>query len=457
MIHCLLSLALFVTRSSSKQTPVGPFVNEDCVRVRRPADELSREELMLYVEGMQQIRANGKYQVLLDSHHAHTEIHRGSSFFFYHTYYVWEVETQIRNLGGKYRCFGMPYYDWTIEAGREQNPWILNTVFGGDGDTHQHNCVQAINGGPSKEWGIEKWPIAELCAPDEDARHGCCLKRNLYWKEGVVDAEGMNEVLTRPQFSAMEGGAAYAHQKVHWLFGLGDTCASCAMATGYSPDDPIFMLLHSYTAYLRAVWATCHGYDRIAGRDLDGHEEAYKAECADGFFDGECGVIELDDVYEFDELPKYPWSITHHLDITPRMMWDFVDWNVQYDPGHFVDDAGLWDDAACEAGRKQMRGSTWFTQPGDDLAPWKKDMEAAASPKTPLPQQSAGHGPRGEEEMVVGGVSVESVEWSQETRVALMAVSALLMSVGVCLYKSNASEGKYVQVSGDDDAAYGTV
>ena len=48
---------------------------------------------MMYVEGMQAIRANGKYQVLVDAHKQNTQIHRGSSFFFYHSYYVWEVET----------------------------------------------------------------------------------------------------------------------------------------------------------------------------------------------------------------------------------------------------------------------------------------------------------------------------------------------------------------------------
>ena len=74
------------------------YLPEDCERVRRPVDELSVDELMLYVEGMQAIRANGKYQVLIDAHKEHTEIHRGSSFFFYHTYYVWEVETLSANL-----------------------------------------------------------------------------------------------------------------------------------------------------------------------------------------------------------------------------------------------------------------------------------------------------------------------------------------------------------------------
>ena len=56
------------------------------------------------------------------------------------------------------------------------------------------------------------------------------------------------------------GGVLIEHQRVHWLFGQeNDNCVSCHMATGYSPDDPIFMLLHSFVAYLRAIWAGCHG------------------------------------------------------------------------------------------------------------------------------------------------------------------------------------------------------
>lgn len=76
------------------------YVKEECDRIRRPMHELSEDELMLYVEGLQRIRDNGKYQIMADAHAGHTLIHRGSSFFFYHTYFVWEVETQIRALGG---------------------------------------------------------------------------------------------------------------------------------------------------------------------------------------------------------------------------------------------------------------------------------------------------------------------------------------------------------------------
>ena len=143
---------------------------EECDRIRKPMHLLSEEELMLYVDGLQQIRKNGKYQIMVDAHSKETEIHRGTSFFFYHTFFVWEVETfgtssvyisqslfsynnpilthhpqnthrQIRALGSKWNCFAIPYYDWTIDAGRERNPLILNTVFGGDGEPGNNHCV----------------------------------------------------------------------------------------------------------------------------------------------------------------------------------------------------------------------------------------------------------------------------------------------------------------------------
>ena len=206
-------------------------------------------------------------------------------------------------MGGKFSCFSIPYYDWTIDAGQEEDPWILNSVFGGDGNPENHHCVKGTSGASgSKNWGTDLWALKELCNAVENP-DACCLKRNLYSESKLGTAAETREIIERDQFSTFEGGSAFFHQKVHWLFGLGDECVSCAMATGYSPDDPIFMLLHSYTAYLRAVWGACHGYDKLLGRDLDGHEEAYKAECAEGFFDGDCGVVELDDIYDFGEMP----------------------------------------------------------------------------------------------------------------------------------------------------------
>merc|ERR1719474_2239947 len=179
---------------------------------------LSEDELMLYVDGLQQIRKNGKYQIMVDAHSIETEIHRGTSFFFYHTYFVWEVETQIRALGSKWNCFAVPYYDWTIDAGRERNPLILNTVFGGDGEPGNNNCVTDPHN--KNLWGIIKWPVRELCNPAEDVEVGCCLKRNLdsTQKLSVAQLRGHRQLLlpeAEPRFDAETvcGLAAGAHAR----------------------------------------------------------------------------------------------------------------------------------------------------------------------------------------------------------------------------------------------------
>merc|ERR1719300_291121 len=166
---------------------------------------------------MHRIRKNGKYQIMVNAHQMHKETHRGSAFFFYHTYFVWEVETQIRALGGKFKCFALPMYDWTIDVGREQNPWILNTVLGGDGDPNNLLCVSQPNDADSA-WSQPEWNVRELCNKNLENSHvGCCLKRQL-WEEGDLgDAATMGEVMERDTFKPMSGGVAFYHQKVHWL------------------------------------------------------------------------------------------------------------------------------------------------------------------------------------------------------------------------------------------------
>jgi len=357
-----------------------------CTRIRRPIHQLSEDELMLYVDGIQALRANGKYQIMVDAHSSYTEVHRGSSFFFYHTYFVWEVETQIRQLGGRFTCFALPYYDWTIENGRESDPWILNTVFGGDGDPGVNNCVTDPKG--LKLWGIDKWPVRELCGPPEDVSVGCCLKRNVDATQHMSTAKDVAPIIEVPFFHEFLGGVLMEHQRVHWLFAMGDECQSCAMATGYSPDDPIFMLLHSFVAYLRAVWAGCHGYDHVDSFILDNHPDVYTGECIDDF--EECGAIELDDPYYFGDMATCDWSLTHKQDITPRAVWNFEAWRVKYDLGTFWPQSGL--DASDMCDPDNVESSAWFatdSEVQDATARLKSDAQKEAA-GIPIVSSSSG-------------------------------------------------------------------
>ena len=51
--------------------------------------------------------------------------------------------SQIRELGGEYECFSMPYYDWTFDSGKERDPSILHSVFGGNGDPELSGQINA--------------------------------------------------------------------------------------------------------------------------------------------------------------------------------------------------------------------------------------------------------------------------------------------------------------------------
>eukprot|EP01083_Nonionella_stella_P272899 925682_1 len=91
--------------------------NADCKRVRRSWQTLTREEKQDYIDALMTIRENGNGDVLSDelvaigSSHQNRfgEIeHVASSYLFWHGYLLWELESRIRNLGGKYKCFGMP-------------------------------------------------------------------------------------------------------------------------------------------------------------------------------------------------------------------------------------------------------------------------------------------------------------------------------------------------------------
>eukprot|EP01084_Bolivina_argentea_P014759 27595_1 len=119
------------------------YYSESCGRHRRPFHLLTIEERMIYAEGFQKLRENGVLDKLgrVHSIEAHKGTVDGSNFLYWHTYLIWELETQIRNLGDKFECFSLPYWDFTYDAGKESDAFILNTVMGGDGDPLNDFCV----------------------------------------------------------------------------------------------------------------------------------------------------------------------------------------------------------------------------------------------------------------------------------------------------------------------------
>lgn len=114
-------LAFFITFFplsifSGAEWPFSPD-NDGCVRHRKPWYQLSTAEKDLFVRGFYLLRVNAVQDRLSPFTFAHRGImkdaliHHTSIFTFWHDYLVWEIETQIRLLGGEgFECWSMPYW-----------------------------------------------------------------------------------------------------------------------------------------------------------------------------------------------------------------------------------------------------------------------------------------------------------------------------------------------------------
>ena len=161
-------------------------------RHRKPWHMLSDTDRMQFVTGFQQLRNNGILSSFCSTHHlegvAFEDIHKTSEFFFWHSYFVWEIESQFRLLGDEYACFSMPYWDITYDAQfLDQDPStpsdqlpIFNSMVGADGNPDNDNCVE------SELWNINQYTTEFLCSSTEQSPN-CCLKR----QRNMNGAKGM--------------------------------------------------------------------------------------------------------------------------------------------------------------------------------------------------------------------------------------------------------------------------
>ena len=101
------------------------YNSNECRRVRKSWNGMTSDERSLYINGLLELRSRGELDMNLDElvaiASAHDNpfgsvTHHDSDYLFWHGYLVWELESRIRNLGGKYKCFGMVLYpDRNIE------------------------------------------------------------------------------------------------------------------------------------------------------------------------------------------------------------------------------------------------------------------------------------------------------------------------------------------------------
>jgi len=320
---------------------------DECPRVRRAWYSLTGKEKQQYLDALLTLRENGQLDLEKDELIAvgsvHQDdfgsiVHTASSYLFWHGYLLWELESRIRALGDEYKCFAVPYWDFSTESVREdgEEPFIFtdeNGLLGGYGDPNNEWTVN----GYSWPYTVEQYWVPAHCDAEGDVYPICSLKRAT---SGVQEAKAYNKgsaIIDNPIFADFSRTYASSFNLPHNLL----TNAEYLFEPVVTSYDPIWYLFHSMVSYHQAMWTDCNDYDLIKPSELDDHPEAYSEFCdTDG-----CGDMSLDGVMFFGGyLKDHDWALINKQDLTVRKSFHMDRWNVKYELGTgegFYQNSGL--------------------------------------------------------------------------------------------------------------------
>jgi len=316
---------------------------------------------MQFVNGFHTLRQNGVLSAFASTHHlegiAFEDIHKTSEFFFWHSYFVWELESQFRALGGDYSCFAMPYWDFTVDAeylaldaSSDALP-VFTSLLGSDGNPENNHCVE------DELWNSAVYGTEFLCAPSETSPN-CCLKRqrNDHNDAGLANKSEITSTFYLERFRSFQDLISVYHGKIHKFFAAGNTSH---MWSNNAAEDPLFVLVHSFVDYIRAMRQDCWDYDRVDVASLD--------ELIPFAFDGyQVDQIQDEDDYYFkptlDTKMSFVFICTEvhgaycrEHEVTIRSMFDIGALGISYEPGSF------WsDNAALQEWCGDRRNDSWF-------------------------------------------------------------------------------------------------
>lgn len=93
-------------------------------------------------------------------------------------------------------------------------------------------------------------------------------------------------------------------------------------------EDPLFVLIHSFLDYIRALRSNCRGFDQFAVDEMD--------QCIPFAFESTSGSdVTLDTVMNFTTICHLPGAVCGSEQVTIRKMFDIGAWNISYELGSF--------------------------------------------------------------------------------------------------------------------------
>eukprot|EP01084_Bolivina_argentea_P308261 532987_1 len=335
------------SKTSTTSTGCGP-------RIRKEWNTASQEDRNVYINGLLELSERGILRKFTEQHgelSAESQAHGTSAFLPWHRLFLWELENAFRSLGGDYKCFSLFYWNWGLDASTYDQDYskysILNSGLGSSGDRRNNYCVTdgsfAVGSYTPYYCDLTSWRANDGT---------CCLRRRTAIRNrGNIDTiPEMTNAIYNDDFYGTDVDLAttdiedgfrenveyYSHGGAHCTMG---TCGSSGGHLGngrFSPDDPIFYLLHTYVDFIWAIWQDTNDYDLVDKSELHLNSDVY-----DGT---EIYRSDVNDILIFNLIiaENYAWSTLTGNEMV-RDVHNIEDLNVKYDKGSFFSDANIDD------------------------------------------------------------------------------------------------------------------
>lgn len=250
------------------------------MRIRREIRSLSSDQRKSLVDAFLQLKAAGRWDHHVHSHHAamsatvvptepahplyRNGAHRGPAFLPWHREFLMQLENDLQEINSS---ITLPYWNWTIDAAlpdpKRSEIWAVD-IMGGDGDPADENRVAD---GPFA-YSAGNWPIPDGHGGPALLRQFATIMPTLPTAEDVKLA--MDEVLyDTPPFSSSPFVVGFRNRIEGWVTQRGDPRVKTpgsqlhnrvhlwvggSMVPMTSPNDPVFFLHHCFIDKIWADW-----------------------------------------------------------------------------------------------------------------------------------------------------------------------------------------------------------
>ncbi|MFJ8588320.1 tyrosinase family protein [Streptomyces sp. NPDC093595] len=237
--------------------------------VRKNQAQLTATEKKRFVDALLELKRSGRYDTFVSTHNdfimSDTDSgdrvgHRSPSFLPWHRKFLLQFEQALQAVDPS---VALPYWDWTTDRTPRASLWAPDFM----GGTGRSRDGQVTDGPFAASGG--RWRITVRVDGRDYLRRALGGGRELPTRAEVDSVLAMETYDMAPWNSASDGFRNHLegwrgvnlHNRVHvWVGGH--------MATGASPNDPVFWMHHAFIDKLWADWQARHprsGYLPAAG------------------------------------------------------------------------------------------------------------------------------------------------------------------------------------------------